>query len=102
MLTRRGLDWTKKFPAIAEAIAKLPATAALIDGELVVEGDDGVSSFSLLQQDLKAGRHDRMVLYVFDLMHLDGSDLKPQPLTRAQSKRWRGCWRRRRSTARCA
>jgi len=80
LLTRRGLDWTRKFPAIAEAIATLPAKAALIDGELVVEGDDGVSSFSLLQQDLKDGRHDRMVLYAFDLLHLDGSDLKPQPL----------------------
>jgi bifunctional non-homologous end joining protein LigD len=80
LLTRRGLDWTQKFPAIAEAIATLPAKAALIDGELVVEGDDGVSSFSLLQQDLKDGRHDRMVLYAFDLLHLDGSDLKPQPL----------------------
>jgi bifunctional non-homologous end joining protein LigD len=80
LLTRRGLDWTRKFPAIAEAIATLPAKAALIDGELAVEGDDGVSSFSLLQQDLKDGRHDRMVLYAFDLLHLDGSDLKPQPL----------------------
>ena len=80
LLTRRGLDWTRKFPAIAEAIATLPAKAALIDGELVVEGDDGVSSFSLLQQDLKDGRHDRMVLYAFDLLHLDGNDLKPQPL----------------------
>ena len=52
-MTRRGLDWTKKFPAIAEAVAKLPAKGALIDGELVVEGDDGISSFSLLQEDLK-------------------------------------------------
>ena len=57
-----GLDWTEKFPTIAEAVAKLPADTALIDGELVVEDDKGVSSFSLLQQDLKAGRHDRMVL----------------------------------------
>jgi bifunctional non-homologous end joining protein LigD len=81
LLTRRGLDWTKKFATIAEAIAKLPAKAALIDGELVVEGEDGISSFSLLQEDLKHGRDDRMVLYAFDLMHLDGADLKPQPLS---------------------
>ena len=81
LLTRRGLDWTKKFPTIAEAVARLPAKAALIDGELVSEGDDGISSFSLLQEDLKSGRHDRMVFYVFDLMHLDGDDLKPLPLT---------------------
>ena len=50
------------------------------DGEVVVEGDDGISSFSLLQQDLKAERHDRMVFYVFDLMYLDGADLKSLPL----------------------
>jgi len=80
LLTRKGLDWTAKFPTVAEAIAKLPADSALIDGELVSEDAKGISRFSLLQQDLKAGRHDRMVFYVFDLMHLDGADLKPLPL----------------------
>jgi bifunctional non-homologous end joining protein LigD len=80
LLTRKGLDWTKKFPTIAAAIAKLPANTALIDGELVAEGPDGVSSFSLLQQDLKAARHDRMAFYAFDLLHFDGADLKPLPL----------------------
>jgi bifunctional non-homologous end joining protein LigD len=81
LLTRRGLDWTKKFPTIAAAIAKLPAQTALLDGELVSEGEDGISSFSLLQEDLKSGRHDRMALYLFDLLHLDGADLRPSPLT---------------------
>jgi len=81
LLTRKGLDWTKKFPTIATAVAKLPAKDALLDGELVVDGADGISSFSLLQQDLKANRHDRMTFYLFDLMHLDGADLKPLPLT---------------------
>ncbi|HEY6861573.1 MAG TPA: DNA ligase D [Pseudolabrys sp.] len=80
LLTRKGLDWTKKFPTIADAVAKLPVRTALIDGEVVVEGDDGISSFSLLQQDLKAERHDRMVFYVFDLMYLEGADLKSLPL----------------------
>ncbi|MBI5912537.1 MAG: DNA ligase D [Betaproteobacteria bacterium] len=80
LLTRRGLDWTLRFPSVAAAIAKLPAKAALIDGELVVEGEDGVSSFSLLQQALKASRASRMVYYLFDLLHLDGDDLRPLPL----------------------
>jgi bifunctional non-homologous end joining protein LigD len=80
LLTRRGLDWTAKFPTIAEAIAKLPADTALIDGELVSEESNGVSSFSQLQEDLKAGRHDRMMFYAFDLMHLNGEDLKRSPL----------------------
>jgi len=81
LLTRKGLDWAKKFPTIAEAIAELPVKSALIDGELVVEGSDGISSFSLLQQDLKESRHDRMIFYVFDLLHLDGAELRPLPLT---------------------
>ena len=80
LLTRKGLDWTEKFPTVADAVAGLPAGTALIDGELVSEDAKGISRFSLLQQDLKAGRHDRMVYYVFDLMHLDGADLRPLPL----------------------
>jgi bifunctional non-homologous end joining protein LigD len=81
LLTRKGLDWTAKFPSVAAAITKLRAKAALIDGELVVEDAKGVSRFSLLQQDLSGGQHGRMVLYAFDLMHLDGADLKPLPLS---------------------
>ena len=80
LLTRRGLDWTRKFPAVAAAIADLPAAKALIDGEVVVEGEDGVSSFSLLQQALSDGDDRRMLFYAFDLMHLDGRDLTPLPL----------------------
>jgi bifunctional non-homologous end joining protein LigD len=80
LLTRRGLDWTKKFPNVCEALAKLPAKTALIDGEVVVEGDDGVSSFSLLQQALKERDAERMAFYVFDLMYLDGTDMRPLPL----------------------
>jgi bifunctional non-homologous end joining protein LigD len=81
LTTRRGLDWTHKFTAVADALAKLPAESALVDGEVVVEGDDGVSSFSALQQALKDGADDRMRFYAFDLMHLDGADLTGLPLT---------------------
>ncbi|MBI3704649.1 MAG: DNA ligase D [Rhizobiales bacterium] len=80
LLTRKGLDWTRKFPSIAAAIAKLAAKTALIDGELVAEGEDGISSFSLLQQALKSGRDSRMAFYLFDLLYLDGDDLRPLPL----------------------
>ncbi len=82
LLTRNGLDWTRKFAAIAKAVAALSTDQALIDGELVVEDPDGVSSFSLLQQELNSGRQDRLVFYAFDLLHLDGSDLRPLPLLR--------------------
>ena len=74
------LDWTQKFEPVSHALEELAVDTATLDGELVVEGDDGVSSFSLLQQDLSAGRTDRMVYYVFDLLYLDGVDLRGVPL----------------------
>ena len=85
LLTRKGLDWTHKFPNIAAAVADLPAGTALLDGELVVADESGVSSFSALQGDLKAGRRDRFVYYVFDLLHLDGADLTRLPLTKRKA-----------------
>ncbi len=80
LLTRKGLDWTDKFPNIARALARFPVTTALLDGELVVEDATGVSSFSALQAALKAGERERFVYYVFDLLHLDGDDLSGEPL----------------------
>ncbi len=81
LLTRKQQDWTHRFKPIAAAVAALPAETALLDGEIVVEDDNGISNFSLLQTDLKDGRSDRFVYYVFDLLHLDGRDLTAEPLT---------------------
>jgi bifunctional non-homologous end joining protein LigD len=79
--TRTGLDWTKKFgKEIAAALQALPVGTALIDGELVVETSAGVSDFSALQADLSEGRSDRFAFYAFDLLHLDGYDLREVPL----------------------
>jgi bifunctional non-homologous end joining protein LigD len=86
LLTRKGLDWTGKFPNIAAAVAKLPARTALIDGEIVVEDEKGLSSFSGLQAALKAGERDRFVYYVFDLLHLDGRDLTKLPLVERKAE----------------
>ncbi len=86
LLTRKGLDWTEKFPNIAAAVAKLPARTALIDGEIVVEDESGISSFSGLQAALKAGERDRFVYYVFDLLHLDGRDLTKLPLSERKAE----------------
>jgi len=80
LLTRNRQDWTHRFTPIVEAVAALPAETALLDGELVVENDKGVSSFSLLQTDLKQDRSDRFVYWVFDLLYLDGRDLTELPL----------------------
>ncbi len=73
--TRTGLDWTSRFPTIADALQQLPAEQCILDGEIVSQGEGGVSDFSALQEDLKNGRHDRLVYYVFDLLYLDGFDL---------------------------
>ncbi|WP_087001790.1 DNA ligase D [Rhizobium sullae] len=81
MLTRTGLDWTEKFGKdIANAFKALPIQSAIMDGELVVEQDSGASDFSALQQDLSQRRYDRFVFYTFDLIYLDGHDLKGVPL----------------------
>ena len=80
LLTRKGLDWSGKFPNVAAAVAKLPARTALIDGEVVVEAEAGVPSFSGLQAALKAGDRDSFIYYVFDLLHRDGRDLTGLPL----------------------
>jgi bifunctional non-homologous end joining protein LigD len=81
MLTRSGLDWTTKFgKPIVEAFKALPVGSAIIDGELVVENDSGASDFSALQADLSDGRGDRFSFYAFDLLHLDGYDLRPAKL----------------------
>jgi bifunctional non-homologous end joining protein LigD len=81
LLTRKQLDWTRRFERIAKAVAGLPAETALLDGELVVENENGISSFSLLQTDLKDGREDRFVYQIFDLLYLDGRDFTNEPLT---------------------
>jgi bifunctional non-homologous end joining protein LigD len=81
LLTRSGLDWTAKFgEAIIEAFKALPVSEALMDGELVVENDSGASDFSALQAALSEGQADRLVFYAFDLLHLNGFDLREAPL----------------------
>jgi bifunctional non-homologous end joining protein LigD len=87
LLTRKGLDWTEKFGGgIPSALAGLKCRDAILDGEIVVLADNGVSSFSLLQADLSAGRTERMLYYVFDLMRLDGEDLRGEPLVERKAR----------------
>ncbi len=73
--TRTGLDWTEKFPTVAQAAAALGRHDAILDGEIVSGDAQGVSDFAALQADLKSGRQDRLIYYAFDLLHLDGFDL---------------------------
>lgn len=81
LLTRSGLDWTDRFGAtLSQALAGLPCETALIDGEVVALGESGVSSFGALQQALSEGATGALVFFGFDLLHLDGQDLRADPL----------------------
>jgi bifunctional non-homologous end joining protein LigD len=77
LFTRNGYDWTDRFPLIRAGMTALTAHSCLIDGEAVCCEVDGVPSFELLRY----RHHDSAVfLYAFDLLELDGRDLRPAPL----------------------
>jgi bifunctional non-homologous end joining protein LigD len=79
VFTRRGQDWTDHFPTLASAAAELPVDRAILDGEAVVLRGDGSSDFQALQNAF--GSVDSRVRYfAFDLLHLDGQDLRAVPL----------------------
>jgi bifunctional non-homologous end joining protein LigD len=75
MWTRNRLDLTARFPHLAKALAKLVVGEAVIDGEIVALDPKGASRFQLLQE----GSEDT-VMYAFDLLWLDGQDLRERPL----------------------
>ncbi|MGE0746062.1 MAG: DNA ligase D [Rhodospirillales bacterium] len=80
--TRKGLDWTAKFPAIAAAAAALPDALpdALIDGEVVALDDQGTPDFAALQAALSEGADDALIFFAFDLLFAGGEDLRRLPL----------------------
>ena len=80
LLTRNRQDWTERFPAAVEAAARLPVKEALLDGEIVVFDAAGVSSFQALQQAVGRGAGRSLVYVAFDLLFLDGRDLRLEPL----------------------
>jgi bifunctional non-homologous end joining protein LigD len=83
LFTRRGYDWTDRYPAIASAAAKLRARSFTIDGEAVVPGADGVAVFDALHRRHRASD---AILYAFDLLALNGEDLRPLPLRERKTK----------------
>src|SRR3954447_3655508 len=76
---RSALDWTSKYPGLAEWLKELTVTRAYLDGELCAVRPDGTTSFSLMQAATE-GEGDRLVYFAFDLLHLDGDDLLLKPL----------------------
>ena len=79
ILTRRGHDWTDKYPSIARAVARLSAQNAYLDGELCGLLPDGSTSFNLVQKANDRGVGP-LAFFPFDLLFLDGENLSVLPL----------------------
>jgi DNA ligase D-like protein (predicted ligase) len=80
LLTRTGLDWSRRYRFTIGALRSLPARTAYLDGELCAVRPDGVPAFSRLQAAMDEGRTDELVLFVFDLLFLDGESFANRPL----------------------
>ena len=104
LVTRSGLDWTQRFPELAETLKLVPSKTAILDGEVVALNNKGISDFGTLQNNLKQAATAKLTYFVFDLLYLEGSDLRSctldqryatlqalmvNALTAAQSKRVR-------------
>ena len=76
--TRKGLDWTGKFPAIAAAAKSLPD--CIVDGEIVALDQHGAPEFAALQAALAAAQTGDLVYFAFDLLFAQGQDLRGLPL----------------------
>jgi bifunctional non-homologous end joining protein LigD len=86
ILSRNQKDLGKKFPTIAESIAKLGVQDAIIDGEIVALDEQGRSSFQLLQGFDMGTERPPIIFYAFDLLQLDGKDLKTLPIEERKAK----------------
>ena len=82
--TRKGLDWTSKFGAIADEAKSLPD--AVVDGEIVALDQNGAPDFASLQAALSEQRTDHLVFYVFDLLFDGVEDMRPLPLTERKAR----------------
>lgn len=82
--TRKGLDWTAKFQAIADAASNFPN--AIIDGEVAALDDNGSPDFAALQAALSEGRTDDLIFFAFDLMYSDDGDRRSLPLSERKAE----------------
>ena len=77
LITRRGNDWSHRFPFVVEAVNHLKVRSCLIDGEVVCCDEKGVTSFQLLRH---RRNEPQACLYAFDLVELNGADLRREPI----------------------
>ena len=84
VLTRTGLDWSEHYSAIVRAASNLDCQSAIIDGEDIIQDENGFSDFEALRSALWRCPH-AIFLYASDLMHLNGGDLRQEPLSERRS-----------------
>src|ERR1700761_2370203 len=80
LYTRSGLDWTHRMAAVAGELGRLPVEGAILDGEVVVLEPNGQSSFAALQAAFDEGAKHPLTYFAFDLLHLNGHNLRQEPL----------------------
>lgn len=85
LFSRSGLDWTQRFPGIARAMQTLPCKSALIDGEAAFVLPSGLTDFKSIQEHIDTP-HGAIRYFAFDLLFLDGKDLRREPLTTRKAK----------------
>ena len=83
--TRNGFDWSESYLGISKATAKLECRSAIIDGEIIVQDQRGVSDFESLKSAI-CWRPQKLIFCAFDLLHLNGKDLRDQPLQARRAK----------------
>ena len=88
ILTRSGLDWAYRVPAMAEAVARIPIGSLTLDGEVVVLREDGTTNFADLQASFQEGARNPLTYFCFDLLHLEGRN--PRGLTLRERKQLLG------------
>ena len=79
-ISRRGKDWSDRFQPLIKALKNADIKTAIIDGEVAVTGDDGITDFQALQNTIGAMVQPELVYFAFDLLYINGYDLADVPL----------------------
>src|SRR6478735_3426327 len=81
VFTRRGAEWTERLAAFADPFITLACRSTILDGELVLPDKTGAPDFRGLHRAMASSRHHELAFFAFDLLHRDGQNLAPLPLT---------------------
>ena len=100
IFTRNAYDWTDKYKPVASAAETLTCQTAIIDGEMIVQDEQGRSDFRAVSVAIHSAP-ERLVFMAFDLLHLDGL-IFAESRSRPAERRWKSCWARTAQTVHCS